>query len=144
MTERVQLWDLLTAELPTEWLDVSEELPPGSPPTLARADGVGALQFSFARYESGECPSFASDLRELLEGFGAPRGLGELTNAIEARGVLPYARGDFASDDEFIRVWYMTNGKDLVLATYVVLGSHVGTAAAELEEASRIVASVDF
>lgn len=32
--------------LPNDWVDVSDDMPEGTPPTLAKPDGVGALQFS--------------------------------------------------------------------------------------------------
>jgi hypothetical protein len=43
--------------LPWGWIDVTDDLPAGSPPTLSRGEkAVGALQFSTALYVTGARP----------------------------------------------------------------------------------------
>jgi hypothetical protein len=134
----------LTIVIPDTWLDISDDLPPGSPPTLAKADGIGALQFSPARYRSGTVPNFAaSDLQHLLEDFATTRKLA--TAVIEhGSGRHPFVVADFPSDGEFLRAWYVSNGRDLALVTYVTLEPGSLRLATEIQDASDIVASLDF
>ncbi|MFS2207633.1 hypothetical protein [Variovorax sp. Varisp36] len=48
-----------------------------------------------------------------------------------------------AHGDDLIRAWYLTNGSDVALVTYVVAAAS-GNAAAELADAGAIVRSIDF
>ena len=48
----------LSLKLSEGWYDITHDLPDGSPCTLAKDDGVGALQFSVARYSGGPRPSY--------------------------------------------------------------------------------------
>ena len=53
--------------LPESWIDVTDDLPDGSPITLAKPDGIGALQFTFAKYQAGALPEVGvDDLHKLL------------------------------------------------------------------------------
>lgn len=47
--------------LPNGWVDTSDDMPKGIPPTLAKPEGVGALQFSVGRYLSGADPQVSLD-----------------------------------------------------------------------------------
>ena len=66
---------MFTVVAPDGWEDVTDSLEIEGPPfTLARADGVGALQFSIATYSGGERPDPSpDDLLEMVEGFGQSR-----------------------------------------------------------------------
>lgn len=76
MSHRCTFADVLI-ELPAGWADVGDDMPEGAPPTLARVDGVGALQFSVARYQSGANPNIhEDDLDELLREFARKQSLG--------------------------------------------------------------------
>ncbi|HSO31026.1 MAG TPA: hypothetical protein VLT33_00880, partial [Labilithrix sp.] len=58
----------LTMVIPDGWSDVTDDLPAGTPCTLARPDGIGALQFSRAHYRGGVVPEITvEDLESLLE-----------------------------------------------------------------------------
>jgi len=48
------------------WVDVTDDLPEGTPPTLAKPEGVGALQFSVAKYRAGAKPNVSEDDLEAL------------------------------------------------------------------------------
>ncbi len=126
------------------WLDVTAELPSGSPPTLAKATGVGALQFSIARYSSGQRPGFTlARLEGLLAEFGESRSLG-VPAAQERDGDKGrFVAASFQNADELVRVWYLTNGTDLALVTYVSGAVGIGMIQ-ELDEAAEIVKSIDF
>lgn len=78
MRHRCTFADVLI-ELPADWVDVGEDMTEGAPPTLAKVDGVGALQFSVARFQSGANPDVhADDLDALLRGSPERARLGSL------------------------------------------------------------------
>src|SRR5436190_2710638 len=101
--------------LPPGWVDVTDDLPNGTPPTLGRGEkGWGALQISSARYNGGDKPRIDRHaLQSLLRDFEArhrfPSGplIHEYQNANAATfGV--YA--DYPQADKFMRVWYVSDG----------------------------------
>lgn len=119
-------------------------MPEGAPPTLARTDGVGTLQFSVARFESGANPNIHSDdLGVLLREFARTRLLGVPSDVEHGETISRYIGGTFIRDSDLTRVWYASNGSDLVLVTYV---AETGNPAciAELADAALIVKSIDF
>jgi len=128
------------------WFDVTDDLPEGSPQTLAKSDsGIGALQFSVARYQAGSRPNVrGEDLRELLEEFAHDHGLGQPSNINELSGSPQSISGDFSSEAEFIRIWYVTNGSDVVLVSYVTQETLNALLPGELSEAEAIVRSIAF
>lgn len=135
----------LIAELPDGWVDVTDDLPEGSPITLARQDGVGALQFTVARYKSGAVPNVTvAELKKMLAQFADSKGLGAPVEEHEGRGVHLYISGDFQVAGETIRVWYVTNGRDVALVTYVTQDAETSRIHAELQDAARIVQTVRF
>lgn len=135
----------LTVRLPLGWVDVTDDLPDGSPYTLARGDGVGALQFSTARYRADARPEIrAEDLRDLLEEFAEARSLGEPNVSLSTSNTVQIAVSDFSVQGDFIRAWYVSNGSDIVLVTYVADSGEGAALANELSEAASIVASIEF
>jgi hypothetical protein len=59
-------------------------------------------------------------------------------------GKNSFVAGDFSSEGRFIRAWYVTNGYDLLLVTYVSQEPQSQQVANELHEAAAIIASLDF
>jgi hypothetical protein len=126
------------------WVDVSDDMPEGTPPTLAKLEGVGALQFSVGRYRSGANPQVSpDDLAALLKEFADTRSLGLAADVERGKSASHYVGGSFLHGDDLIRAWYLTNGSDLALVTYVAEAAS-GDAAVELAEAGTIVKSIDF
>jgi hypothetical protein len=124
------------------WLDITHELPTNSPSTLSRNDGIGVLQFSVAKFRAGTNPRIGSeDLSEMLKEFGESRSLGEPLNVSVASGRVS---GDFIAPTEFIRVWYVTNGSDVALVTYVTEDKNDPKLSRELAQATEIVSSIRF
>lgn len=143
MSHRCTFADVLI-ELPAGWVDVGQDMPEGAPPTLARVDGVGALQFSVARYQSGANPNIhADELGLLLRDFARKRSLGVPSDVEHGEAASRYIGATFVQGTDLTRVWYASNGSDLALVTYV---ADAGNSAclAELTEAAEIVRSIDF
>ena len=130
--------------LPAGWIDSSGDA--GNSDrllTLTRSDGVGALQMSFGVYVSGKLPDIClDDLRTLLAEFAATRRLGaEQSPADGGSGGVEWCRADYHQEGDFIRVWYISNSKSVILATYVCEWQHKGI---EPDDCNWIVESVKF
>ena len=96
------------------------QVPPPGLITLAKPDGVGALQFSPALYESGPLPSPSSaDLRSLALQFGESRGLGEPFDLGQFESRVSGAGASYCSEGDLVRVWYVSDGRNIMLVTYV-------------------------
>jgi hypothetical protein len=140
---RVQFHGLLF-DLPPEWTDITDDLPEGSPPTLARPSGLGIIQFSIARYRSGANPEVTVEsLRELIADFCSHHSLnaGGLEETI---GRIPSVGCVIAATDELVAAWYLSNGQDIVLVNYISSGSGDPDTAEELGQARQLVATIDF
>ncbi len=134
----------LSITLPQGWVDVTHDIPGLPPPTLAKEGGTGALQFSVGRYQSGAEPHIDMQaLQNLMHEFAGSRRLGRVENMRELRGNLLSVSSDFVSDQEFIRVWYLTNSRDVALVTYIALVEKLEEVASELEDAETIVGSLE-
>jgi hypothetical protein len=134
-----------TASMPEGWVDVTDDLPNESPATLAKPDGIGALQFTLAKYQSGALPNVGiKNLQELLIQFGRSRDLGNPREMNQGCGLHPYVVADFGVQGELVRVWYLSNGKDVALITYVTQQAESQGVKAELRNATSIVESFDF
>jgi len=69
------VFDNFAVTAPRGWSDITDTIDADSPPrTLAHSDGVGALQFSVALYQSGPIPDpTPGALWEMVEEFGRKR-----------------------------------------------------------------------
>ncbi|MGX5652723.1 hypothetical protein ACWKW4_20905 [Hydrogenophaga borbori] len=126
------------------WIDVTDDLPEGSPPTLAKPEGVGALQFTVATCASGMEPQVTlADLDALLDSFARSRSLGAASDVERgaARSNFVGATDQFGGD--LLRAWYASNGSDVALVTYLADAAS-DRVLAELAEASSIAKSLDF
>jgi hypothetical protein len=127
-----------------EWEDITHTIGGANKPfTLGRPTaGVGALQFSPGLYRSGPLPSPSpADLLSMAEEFGRSHSLGTPYDRISEEGAVSVAGLSFHSGTDFIRVWFLSDGKNVMLATYVC---DWGDQGAELASCERIVKSVDF
>jgi hypothetical protein len=127
------------------WLDITDEIAPGSPPTLARGpNGNGALQFTIARYKEGPLPNFTTQaLLDLLKKFGKAKEFQNKKNlGVETlRNTIVSA--DFTIGNDLVRAYYVSDGKNLCLATYLCDQNLAGIPQ-ELKEADQIVGSMEF
>jgi hypothetical protein len=128
---------------PDGWEDVTHSLDIDDPPiTLARSDGVGALQFSIAVYSCGERPDPSpNELLGMVEELGQSRGLGKPEAVLTRSGPLRLAAGSFLSDDDFVRAWYVSDGLSIALVTYVC---EAGAQTEKLADCEQIVSSLAF
>jgi hypothetical protein len=77
----------------------------------------------------------------MIREFATQRRLGEPIDETTAEGETLMAGVSYETDIDFVRVWYISNGKSFVRATYVcTLGQHQE----EIEECEQIVRSIRF
>jgi hypothetical protein len=133
----------LAFDLPPGWLDISDDLPPDSPATLARDAGVGAIQFSVSRGEGGTEPMIdETDLEDMLREFceqnDIPLSPDKIPNA------AGHAVGGVArSEGAIIGIWYVSDGLNVAMVTY--FADTVAEAAdQELADAEAIVRTASF
>ena len=127
----------------SEWRDITDCLDsPDAPATLAKVDGVGALQFSLAAYRGGNIPSAnAEDLLSMVYEFAATRGLRDSRDETVNGGRPVYAGASFRASGDFVRVWYVSDGKSFLLVTYVCTWE---SQTEEIQECEEAVPSVTF
>lgn len=132
--------------LPPGWYDITDDLEAETPPTLARgADGFGALQFTTARYRSGANPSLGTeDLDSLLDSLVSVEPLTSLCKRSVVVGRMGGITQDFSHGQDFVRIYYLTDGNNVVMVTYRCELSDLASASRELSQADAIVASIRF
>lgn len=119
MSYRIGPWTIGT---PPGWVDITHAVEEDDPPfTLAKEDGVGALQFSSAAFESGERPvPTAADLADMVREFGEDRGFGPPLGCDQTSGAGPaVASGNFRVAGDLVRVLYVAERGHFLLVTYV-------------------------
>ena len=115
---RVEFYGL-KCDLPSGWTDITDDLPGGSPPSLARPLGAGTIQFSIAKYHGGEEPNVKiGDLRKLIEDFCLRTDM-DCNGIVDCSGDLLSVKATSEVENELILVRYFSNGRDILLATYV-------------------------
>jgi len=137
------VFDSFSVVAPPGWDDYTDSAETDDPPfTLARDDGVGALQFSIGLYSRGRVPDPSpTDLWEMVESFGRTRELGAAREAVLESSPLRLAAASFDIGEDFLRVWYVSNGRDFGMITYVCEAGREGL---ELGECESIVRSIEF
>lgn len=124
-------------DVPDGWEDITESVW-----TLARPDGVGALQFSVALYSDGEPPNPSLEqLLEMVEDFAKTRGLGAPQAVRVVSEPLLSAAASFRWGDDFVRVWYVSDRLNFALVTYVC---EAGQEWKELSDCEEIVKTLEF
>ncbi|MCW3848814.1 hypothetical protein OF829_16370 [Sphingomonas sp. LB-2] len=125
-------------DVPAGWLDITDDLDDDPPPTLAREDGVGAIQFSIAWYESGALPGIDEvALQQMLwSRFGSPT-VTEQTCPHLVVGT------DTMMEDNRLGAWYVSDGASVAFVTYVGEATDPASAG-ELADARGIACSLRF
>ena len=134
----------LQFDLPPDWEDITDDLDDKWPPTLSRRSGVGALQFSIARYKSGKLADIGiGDLRKIGANFCAdlPQ---KFREPVENVGRINTVEHVSDGEEELIAVWHLSNGRDVVMATYTSLTPKDPKTGYELNEARQLVESIEF
>ena len=111
---------------------------------MAKADGVGALQFSVAKHQAGSNPNITlTDLETMLGEFADKHSLGIPLDVERVTSASQLVGGSFRGSGELIRAWYSSDGANVALVTYVT-AVPLPDAEAELADAGFIVRSINF
>ena len=137
------VFNTFTVSVPDGWSDITSDVDGDNPPsTLASFNGVGALQFSVALYQSGPDPDPSqADLQQMVKDFGTERGLGAPVSLAAETFPVRLAAGSFHAGCEYIRVWHVSDGQNFAFITYVCDWSEQRM---ELPDCERIVRSLRF
>lgn len=79
----------------------------------------------------------------MLKEFADTHSLGVAADIERGKSANHYICGSFLHGQDLIRAWYVTNGRDVALVTYVAAAAS-RDAAAELADAGTIVRSIGF
>lgn len=111
--------------LPNTWLDISKQNPEG-PSTYIRQEYkkslLNYLQFSLANYVKGKIPNpTESDLIALSEKAGVKANFGKLVKNNSGNCKFgKFGTAIFSSEENPLsQVWYLSNGKDFILVSYL-------------------------
>lgn len=103
------------------WTDITAQVGgDGAPFTLARSQGLGALQLSLGVQRAGRTPTpTPKDLLVMGHEIAAQRGLhAPLDEKVELAPTLQ-ARLTYQAPDAFICLWVRFDGREFVAASYV-------------------------
>lgn len=134
----------LMIDLPADWLDITDDGDPNCPPTLARQDGVGVIQFSVAHYQGGAPPNITLvELTSMFAEFAAAHGLqGEIEPDRGARSTVVGSCS--RSRDEVLCAWYVSDGWSVATVTYNSQAVDDPATERELAIASEAVRTIGF
>jgi hypothetical protein len=129
--------------VPHGWQNVTDTVEViDAPFTLARDDGVGALQLSIGSYVRGPDPNPSpEDLLELLQSVADSHALGTPQAITLQQFPLRLAAASFSTSDGFMRIWCVSDGHSFAFVTYTC---ESGQQHAELEECEQIVRGLQF
>jgi hypothetical protein len=141
--ENVHRLGSLQISAPEAWLDVTKEIEEHDPPlTLARTDGVGVIQFSVAEFRSGKSPSITLDtLNDLLHDFARSRELGLAFDSCSLQNTVLISSASFHANNRYWRVFYCSDGQNVVLATY---NCCLGEEDIEMKDCESIIEKLKF
>ena len=129
---------------PEGWEDITDTLEEDDPPlTVADAEaGIGVVQFSAALYQGGPLPSPSlADLAEMVAEHAETHGWGPALAMSTFESEVSGAGAEFHVDEFVMVMWYVSDGKNFVLATYT---GDWDAREAERREREEIVRSIRF
>lgn len=119
--DKAMAYEGLAFQCPQHWDDITDEVDGDDVPiTIADFEsGVGALQFTIALYKEGELPQLDESLiREMLLDYAGELGLGTAVDVSPHTGKLEGIKATYQINDDFLVLWFLTNGTSLIMATY--------------------------
>lgn len=144
MKNRVLAYKGFSIDVAGDWDDITSTLEIADVPLTVGdpVSGVGALQFSPAIYTSGPLPHITpKTLCELLDDFISKKGLGKSFERRSYQGKVAIETASFHAADSLIQVWYVSDGKSMMLVTYVCEWDYRDQ---EVSEREKTVRSISF
>ncbi|CDX44605.1 conserved hypothetical protein [Mesorhizobium sp. SOD10] len=135
----------ITFDAPDGWQDITASLPDGSPPTISKASGASAIQFSIAKYRGGKRPNITLDhLKSFTIEFCQKNSICIENIFTVGKNGMIHAGASPEAVDKLLEAWYISNGNDIVFVTYVGISDDENILADELSEAREIISSISF
>lgn len=140
----ITILGLFRVTLPNGWAEITSSVDADDPPTtFARLNaGSGALQISAAVYEGGTDPKVSEIvLQSMLLEFGKHSRLGKPSQLERINGKLIGASAVFRSRGDYVKVWYLSDRLNVLLATYVCQWRHRQN---DRDDCDCIIKSIEF
>ena len=134
---------LVVIRVPDGWSD-SSQINNGevTVSTVVGPDRVGVLQISAALYDSGFIPDYTTEvLSGMLADFAWLKGFPARSEVVVEAGPQRLAAREYTWGTDIVRVWYVSDGSSVAMATYVAPGNG---SAREMAECEQIVRSIKF
>ncbi len=143
MTTRLLKFQDFQVEPGPEWRDITHSLKQQDMPyTIAKDDGMGALQFSVRLYRGGAVPSRTiMDLHSMVMEYGQRNQLGVPFVESAFQDSISGVGASFHVGADFVRIWCLSDMANIAFATYVCEWSHRER---EVDECEQIVRSLRF
>jgi hypothetical protein len=134
---RIQ-FDFFSVDTPDGWRNISESVES----TLARDNGVGALQIAIELYLSGTVANpTPQDLLAMVEHFAKVHKLGKPLNVALESKPIRLAAASYNWNGAFLRLWQVSDGGNFAFVTYTCDARHSDR---ELPDCEAIVRSLVF
>jgi hypothetical protein len=131
-------------DVPEDWGDITPEDDETHPFTMALDDGVGVIQVSLAEWKGGPRPGIdGRQLTEMFAKYCVSQGLEVKSEAFEGESPLGVG-GLYRSSEELFAAWYVSDGQNVALVTYVSQLPNDPASEKELTIARRLVRSANF
>jgi hypothetical protein len=130
-------------EVPEDWCDITPEDDPGHPFTMALEGGVGAIQVSLVEWKEGERVNINDHLQSMFAEHCRAQGLAIEASAFKNGDVVGIG-GSRSTATELTGAWFVTNGLNVALVTYISQHPKESATTTELDVAERLVASARF
>jgi hypothetical protein len=133
-------------EAPPDWENITDQVePPDTPFTLGKKGGVGAFQFSVALYRAGPIPSpTGQDLLELVFKLAGSLNLGQPLGVSVTENSFVMSAASYRGDHHFMRIWYFSDGKNIMLSTYTCDLEHLEQGLQEVPDCEVMLRTVQF
>ena len=142
MSDSLFLFGKLSIPKLKDWENITQVLKKDAPFSITKANGAGAIQVSFAKHAAGEAPDVTvDDLDDFLLDFEVNRGFYQKSDEVIADGKIKSVGASFKFKDDFVRAWYLSNGQDVALVTYLCAWDDQEE---EIDEVNKIVGEISF
>jgi hypothetical protein len=131
-------------DVPEEWGDITPDNDPTYPFTMALDGGIGVIQVSLAEWKGGPRPEIdEAKLAEMFASYCVSQGLDLQAETFQGQSPLGVG-GRHISSKELFAAWYVSDGQNVALVTYVSQFPDEPASENELSVARRLVSSASF
>lgn len=137
-------FDGVSIDVPPGWRDITDDVEGGQQAfTLADVSkDIGALQFSFALHKTGPAADPAPEtLLEMAVELGRRHGMCGFRDSVTEGGTLRLGAVSVRDAEYFVRIWCVSDGKNVAQFTYVC---QWGLQSEQLAQCEMIIRTLRF